>query len=649
MDKPVAPVSVDWTVYWETLEKIAASRGRALTLFDERVARAVYEACLEALQDHCEANQVWRAIAAPTGSGKTTAALAFGAALVEAGGNCLFLASTKRECDAAFRTLRDLLGNRLAIRTGDHDQAKLEESGDTYVAEVRDKDGYCPSAFFRREELSSFDALIGTHQGYKQHPKELEDLATGSQRQLVLVDERPDDVDIADFALSDLERLHEAAKDLLGLDDTGDEHALVEALAAACSQLSATIAQPPSEERRIWTQFRTLALDIPQVRQLARLRNDTGLITRLMHGLGCELSDVQRMGMLLEQALKGYAFVARNTQFSRDARFVAYEPNWPKRPGTVLMDATADVDGYGELVPTRMLSKVPEANYQHLEIIHLNGPTEIVETRLKEQWKKASTRDRLLKWMHKGVLGHSKADERILLVTWKDIISGGQLQLLDWGQREMSYCHFGTGIGSNRWRECTTVFVFGEYHKPRRTTVAETHGIKDTAFDDTKEEITIRNLSGDYRVTYQGHRLRWLKQMAMRGTARELDDHGVASPMRLCFMGDYGLLLEWTERLFPGAEKPKSITIEDSEPRTSRKRSKGRSVADDILKYLSSVEGNVVNSSRLKTDKGIALKSNKKALGEPEFKRGLEALGWTFVQARGRGNQSRFERRTEKV
>jgi hypothetical protein len=649
LDNPLTPVSVDWNAYWETLGKVAASHGRTLSSFDQKVAQAVFKACSDALQDHHKDNEVWRVIAAPTGSGKTTAALAFGASLVDAGGSFLFLAGTKRECDAAFRLLQGLLGNRVAIRTTDHDKAKLEEQGQDYTAKTLSEGGYKPSAFFRREELSNFGALIGTHEGYKQRPESLEALASGSLRQLVLVDERPDDVDIADFTLSDIERLHEAAKDLLGVDDVGDEHALVEALATTCLQLSALLVERPSAEGHTWTQFGRLPLEVPQAWQIGRLRSDTGLVTRLTHTLRWEASEVQRAGMLLEQALKGYAFMARNTQFSRDARFVAYEPNWPKRAGTVLMDATSDIDGYAELVSTRLLSQVPEADYRHLEIIHLDGPQQIVGAKIKEEWKKAGTRDPLLRWMHKAVLSHSKAGEKVLVVTWKDIIAGGLLQVLDWEGRELDYCHFGIGIGSNRWRECSAVVIFGEYHKPRRTTVAETHGIKDTAFDDTKIDATIQTLKGDYRITQQGHLLRWLKQMAMRGRARELDTNGIASPMRLCFMGDYSRLLEQAGRLFPGAKAPISIKVEADEPQVSTKRTKRKSVADDVLKYLSTTTKDQVTSSELQADTGIALKTHMKRLNGPAFRESLGILGWLLIPARGRGNQTRFERGPKKV
>ena len=72
-------------------------------------------------------------------------------------------------------------------------------------------------------------------------------------------------------------------------------------------------------------------------------------------------------------------------------------------------------------------------------------------------------------------------------------------------------------------------------------------------------------------------------------------------------------------------------------------------MADDVLKYLTNTTDTVVTSSRLKDDTGLVLKSHKKALADPVFKRGLETLGWGLVPARGRGNQTSFERNTEKV
>ena len=267
----------------------------------------------------------------------------------------------------------------------------------------------------------------------------------------------------------------------------------------------------------------------------------------------------------------GFAFVALHTDYSHGAKFVVYAPNWPLRSATVLLDATSDIDGYAELSAVRVQEAVPEANYTQLEATLLDGPSYLTSDSPKDLWQHKDTRTPLLKWMHKCVLQSTQAGEKVLVVTWKSVIEGGQLQLLNWEGRHVSYCHFGAGVGSNEWRECSVVFVFGTYVKPARVTIAETHGIKETPFI-PGPDASMRGLSGDYRTTQVGLALRWFKQLAMRGCARELNENGVSKPMRLYLATNQPLpILEHWGRMFPGAPTPKTLFVEDDEPATETK------------------------------------------------------------------------------
>jgi hypothetical protein len=214
---------VEWGSLIDCPNELCAIRGRNLTQFDFQVARSVYSACSKALTDSAQNAHVWRAVSAPTGSGKTTAALAYAAAIVRSGGSVLFLAGTRRECDEAYRTLESLLHGKVAIRTTDHDQDELNARGPSYVNEIEAARGYRPSAFFACSHLSAYPALIGTHDGYKNHPDELLTLANGIRRELILVDEHPDDIDVGEFTLGDFEQLHELCVRKLKFDENGEE------------------------------------------------------------------------------------------------------------------------------------------------------------------------------------------------------------------------------------------------------------------------------------------------------------------------------------------------------------------------------------------------------------------------------------------
>ncbi len=189
------------------------------------------------------------------------------------------------------------------------------------------------------------------------------------------------------------------------------------------------------------------------------------------------------------------------------------------------------------------------------------------------------------------------------------------------------------------------VFIFGNYVKPARTMIAETHGIKETPFR-ANGDATVRGLRGDYRTTKVGLMLRWFKQLAMRGCARELDENGVAKPMRLYFSTDhFQLMVDHWERAFPGAPMPKAISIGDDDPQTDPKPRRRKSVADELLKFLASTTKDEVSSSDLLEATGIEMKSAMRNLREDaDFLLSCEKLGWSYVFGRGRGRKARFMR-----
>jgi hypothetical protein len=349
--------------------------------------------------------------------------------------------------------------------------------------------------------------------------------------------------------------------------------------------------------------------------------------------------------IVLAQATTGYAFTAINVQHTHGARFVAYETSWPLEAGTVLLDATSNIDGYNYLSTSRIQEEAPEANYRQLEACHLEGPDYITGVSPKKLWTAKDTRKPLQNWMYRSIMENSKPTEKILVLSWKDVIESDHLQAMDWGDRRVSFCYFGNGIGSNRWRECTAVFMFGTYIKPARVTIGETHGIKKTAFSETKD-ATIRGLSGDYSILQLGLKLVWFKQLAMRGCARELDANGIASPMRLYFSTENpkDIYSNW-ERMFPNAPIPGSLYVDDQEQPIVDQKKKRKSVADAIIVYLLTTDRSSVSKSELLEATGIDLKNNIRSLRKnEEFQSDLKRHKWLLVDARGRGKELRFDR-----
>src|SRR5262249_16399095 len=67
----------------------------------------------------------------------------------------------------------------------------------------------------------------------------------------------------------------------------------------------------------------------------------------------------------------GYAFIARNGGDGQATHYIGYEPNIKIDPGTVLLDATADIDGVLQICPWRLHKEVPKARYDNLLVVSI--------------------------------------------------------------------------------------------------------------------------------------------------------------------------------------------------------------------------------------------------------------------------------------
>ena len=105
----------------------------------------------------------------------------------------------------------------------------------------------------------------------------------------------------------------------------------------------------------------------------------------------------------------------------------------------------------------------------------------------------------------------------------------------DIGGRKLCAVHWGTGIGSNTWRDAAAIFLMDEFHLPRRIAAAHVQGLRGHRVHegDLPTMTTISSKTPATEIYLMGHRLRWIKQMALRGRARCYDEHGVCGKMRL--------------------------------------------------------------------------------------------------------------------
>jgi hypothetical protein len=260
----------------------------------------------------------------------------------------------------------------------------------------------------------------------------------------------------------------------------------------------------------------------------------------------------------------------------------------------VLLDASADIDGTGKLCPWRKLAQAPSERYDRLEVVHVHSIAGGTLTRWLDD---ADHRERYVRHMLDIVRQQVKPGQNALVVCKRKLVveakgipnwsehmpqfvkttkervtptaDEAQLQPFPWvyeGRNLAVAWYGGYGIGANDWRDADVVLLFDEYHLPRRIVIATVQGLKGhMAGEGILAPGKQASDHPDVEALATGHVLRWLKQMALRGKAREFDANGVCGQQKLVVTGDLVTLVENLDALFPGATLRHQITAMDEE------------------------------------------------------------------------------------
>ena len=196
----------------EAVKEINQKRrdAKLTTDFYAKTGNGVFDAGYLALSDYCvgtRAPQRLHVVSAPAGGGKTSFSYALMLAVTRyaertpsAPYGCAFVVDQITKADEVFRELNALLPGKVAIWTKDHDaQCK------TPVKVVE------PAAQFTQDQLRLYPVIVVTHafyngtRGNKAHLI-VRDGRLASDRALIVVDERPEEVKQFEILLSEAER-----------------------------------------------------------------------------------------------------------------------------------------------------------------------------------------------------------------------------------------------------------------------------------------------------------------------------------------------------------------------------------------------------------------------------------------------------------
>jgi hypothetical protein len=634
--------------YDAVIKEIDSARGsqQLTNAFYAKVGNAVFDACYRAVEHSAQGVVTLpprlHVVSAPMGTGKTSFTLAFITALVRLGESdaqaphsCAFLVEQMAKAEEMYRELSALLPGKVAVWTTDHD---ISCTKPTKVLN--------PAKRFRVDELENHAVAIVTHAFYKgprgNKARSVLHNGVSTPRTLTIIDEQSDDVEIFDVTLAGVAAVLEAVKQD---EQKGDVLApyleMLFKFMADKELAGGGSLEKPSDDPTGWDSVAPILAWFTTSAASDYVRDRQNSIRGLEAVFG-----------FAKSMATGYAFIVR--QGGDAAHFVGYQNNLPSVPGMVLLDATADIDGVTQLCPWRSHSDVPTASYANLSIVHVKSCT---TQRLYKFLKFAKNRHAYVDWMKQTILAYTEPGQQALVVCNKTLFDNRNVP--DWPERDERFdkpdlyvreygwelegrklcgTHWGGfGIGANTWKDADVVFLFDEFHVPRRVTIARAQGLASAKATEgplgTMDALKSKSPLVD--GLHEGHLLRWTKQMALRGKGRHFDEHGVCGHQKLVCSGDYERLIANAEKLFPGA----SITKVGDTANT---------YAEKFLAVLS--RPGLPDSI---TTKWISEQINvpwrrwgPNVLKRPETQASMKSLGWRYDPGRGRAG-GKFVQDTE--
>jgi hypothetical protein len=572
-------------------------------------------------------------VASSPGSGKSTSAKAFMLAVVREGLKdkyplgCAFVVQHVETAANAYEELKVLLPDQVALWTNEHDADSSETK-----REPR----------FTVAELQDYPIIIVTHEFFKgvraERARSYRRNGMSFPRVVTFVDEKVEQIKVYDARFSDIVKVREH------VEETEDSTApLKEALRtldsfAGKKRNETRKLETPNDDATGWSVARELIwFTTEEARHYARSRSAA------LQNARKSPPNIEGVFGFARCMAETRAFIARQGKGERGTIFVGYEQVLPDYRGMVLLDATADIDGINELCPWRRLMEIPQATYERLEIVHVPS---VAEGTVKRWLQTDEHRGEYVRHILDTVRSHVAPGQKALLVCKLDIVdarpeiegwSANVKPFLTASNREFSWEFEGRllsltwwggyGVGANHWKEADAVLLFDDFHLPRHANIAVTQGVKRAlATQAPLADMTAPNsMPEEVRQIRDGHLLRWIKQMALRGRSREFDDTGACGAQKLVVTGDLKLLMANLHRVFPGAK----LSSNGDSKATNLER---------LLRYLNTAE----LPSRLSTKQiGDHFQRPWRSIagditGHRDFGTLLRNAGWSYISRRGR-------------
>jgi hypothetical protein len=644
--------------------------GRAPSAFERATADALWSAYLT--MPTSGKVHAFTALSAATGAGKTTSACALMAYLADQGLSCAYVAPSIAVAEEVHRHLLtltkpvsskkntlDVTFFSVACYSSVHKANASPRTLDTYADQ-----GVTPSAQYTEDQFKAAQIVITTHERWRHELTTEQDLGVlrcnGKERALVVVDEepeldqslvrQPEDVSALASLLADVEFKDEAR----AFGFTSAHHAAASLLSihGRMRDVKDNAAGHYLQSSEVVTAEELEHIEGITVKDVAARVMSLG-VADYMEAIEFHNGTVE----FLKLAAQGRVFYSRE----RGGAFYAYGLPVRPRPRHLILDGTADLNGfYAVGKHVSVVSAVP-ANYGRVNLYAVQPPRQFRDgMRDKGVLRNDTTVRDYLKWFLPFLLERTEVGQHVLVYCKKRLLEYGVhkgASFDDSGDRRSRYvstfqgrtihwCNFGRGRGLNEWKHCTAYFRLGDFVLKRAvmlSRVAATTGETYSPADLKRlNSWTVRDAR--LKQAEAAHLATNNKQDSARICIRHLDDDGHATAASL-FMVDCDLdsLVSYRERMFPGSKEYTVLTCNDSsvsasvaasaKPKATPKDGAAARVANLIL----TTELTRLTVADLQERCGLRPDNYTRTLATAEVRDAMSARGWTEVTRKSLG------------
>lgn len=322
----------------------------------------------------------------------------------------------------------------------------------------------------------------------------------------------------------------------------------------------------------------------------------------------------------------------------RFIEFVFYELPASHFPRTVVMSATADLDGFAkDSDSVRVLASKPR--YDNLIIKELDWPKGL-PTSIKriDAARHGKHVDKLLHDCLR-LVEHNRFPVLIVApLHLKNImVPKVEADPRTYGD-QIRFTHYGADLGTNSFMDCQSVIMLANNYLPNSVRAGRHLQVRGQRV--SKDSLKAVNNKRTQRQNKVDSMESYFRQYLARGAIRLIDEHGQAAPMTavVCWRQ---FTAEIAERSFPGAKVVRSEAKKTLHKKRGDNRKDG--FMQKLVEALSEVKSDEITVGDLGINRGQVSRKREVLLAGPSE---LEAIGWEFVPGeRGWGNPSKFIRK----